>query len=82
MRDYIRHYARKVAEERATAQSALAEIEAMHTAFGRLLAFEVYEAPVTKTSDGIGKARMTAWKGIGIPHDGNLPCIATNQVAG
>jgi len=52
----------------------LGQIKAMHKAFGRLLAFELYEGPKRRYEKDVGRDRMAAAKGIGLGLDGKLPC--------
>lgn len=73
-RDYKRRYSRDAAVGRASPAGVLSEIEEMHKAFGKLLAFELYDAPGKKMEKGIGEARRAAWEGIGMPLEGKLPC--------
>ena len=78
-RDYKRFYTRQVAEAGMTAERIIGDIDEMHRAFGRLLAFELYEAPGRRNDKEIGRDRMAAWEGIGNPMEGELPCLELSE---
>jgi hypothetical protein len=77
-KDYSRLYSRVVADGTVSAESALGTIAEMHAAFGGLLAFELYEAPVRISDADIGQAQRRASEGIGMPQEGDLPCVVVS----
>ena len=73
-KDYKRLYSKEAAVGRVGPERVLSEIEEMHSAFGKLLAFELYDAPIIKMDKGFGEARVAAQKGVGWPVEGKLQC--------
>ena len=73
-RDFNTSYIRS-SDERISVEGALNYIGNLHQAFGRQLAFELYEAPIRLNDPDFADARMLARQGIGMVQEGELPCL-------